>query len=283
MHGAFSQLKPFLPAMAGAGGRGTSGLRLRSSLARQSILFCGFGHTLCTADLQGRSTVGESCRSKAPSSITRKSPWRSEARRKVFKRKRSFEPWRALLCCCPLTASSTSSSSSQPPQVQVKSSPRQKGVPKVKSLPKMGHAPNLMPSPRVPQPKSRSQSSNRPTVEEDIFGSWDEIEREEGQIRMELSAAAPGDPILGPIDQLPEEEFQDVSFEPKLSTFGFGEHWSGERIKMVQSLPTGCIPKRIVSCSWCHPVSEGCTFRYAMSDCTWSEPSSNLHGMLRGF
>ena len=262
----------------------TRHLRLRSSFARQSILFCGFGHTLCTADLQGRSTVGESCRSKAPSSITRKSPWRSEARRKVFKRKRSFKPWRALRCCCPLTASSsTSSSSSQPPQVQVKSAPRQKGVPKVKSLPKMGHAPNLLPSPRVPQPKSRSQSSNRPTVEEDIFGSWGEIEREEGQIRMELSAAAPGDPILGPIDQLPDEEFPDLSFEPKLSTFGFGEHWSGERFKMVQSLPTGCIPKRIVSCSWCHPVSEGCTFRYAMSDCTWSEPSSNLHGMFRGF
>ena len=53
-------------------------------------------------DLEGRSTVGESCRSKAPSSITRKSPWRSEARRKDFERKRSFKPWRALRCCCPL-------------------------------------------------------------------------------------------------------------------------------------------------------------------------------------
>ena len=97
----------------------------------------------------------------------------------------------------PLTASpSTSSSSSPPPQVPVQSAPRPKGAPKVKSFPKMGHLPNVTPSPRVQQPKSRSQGSNMPTVEEDIFGSWDEIERKERQIRMELNAAAPGDPIL---------------------------------------------------------------------------------------
>jgi len=53
-----------------------------------------------------------------------------------------------------------------------------------------------------------------PTVEEDIFGSWDEIERGERQIRMELIAAAPGDPISGPIAQLPDEvEFPDLPFQ----------------------------------------------------------------------
>ena len=30
---------------------------------------------------------------------------------------------------------------------------------------------------------------------------------------MELNAAAPGNPILGPIDQLPDKEFPDFSFQ----------------------------------------------------------------------
>ena len=59
-----------------------------------------------------------------------------------------------------------------------------------------------------------------PTVEEDIFGSWDDIEREERQIRMELNAAAPGDPILGHIDQLPDEEFPDLLFQVFSTRFG---------------------------------------------------------------
>ena len=163
----------------------------------------------------------------------------------------------------------------------------------------MGHSPNVTPSPRVQQPKSRSQGSNMPTVEEDIFGSWDEIEREEGQIRMELNAAAPGDPILGPIDQLPDEEFPDLPFQVFSTRFGgvyhlsrscrhlasVGEHWSGERIKMVQSMPTLCLSKWISSCSWCHPVSESvrkcCTFRYEMPYSTGIESSATVHGMFR--
>ena len=80
-----------------------------------------------------------------------------------------------------------------------------------------------------------------PTTEEDIFGSWDEIERKEGLVRSELNAARPGDVILGPIDQLPDDEFPDLpfkvfttchkawrslSFEPKLPLFDLIKHWS---------------------------------------------------------
>jgi len=39
-----------------------------------------------------------------------------------------------------------------------------------------------------------------PNVKKDIFGSWDKIERKEKQIRIKLNAAAPGNPILDPID-----------------------------------------------------------------------------------
>ena len=79
--------------------------------------------------------------------------------------------------------------------------------------------------------------------------------------------------------------WRSLSFEPKLSTFGFGEHWSGERIKMVQSMPTLCLTKLINSCSWCHPVSESvrkcCTFRYEMPYSTGIESSATVHGMFR--
>jgi len=77
-----------------------------------------------------------------------------------------------------------------------------------------------------------------PTVEEDIFGSWDEIEREEGQIRMELNAAAPGDPILGPIDQLPDEEFPDLPFQVFSTRFGGVYHLS-RSCRHLASVNTG--------------------------------------------
>ena len=79
--------------------------------------------------------------------------------------------------------------------------------------------------------------------------------------------------------------WRSLSFEPKLSTFGFGTHWSGERIKRVQSMPTLCLSKWISSCSWCHPVSESvrkcCTFRYEMPYSTGIESSATVHGMFR--
>ena len=60
-----------------------------------------------------------------------------------------------------------------------------------------------------------------PTTEEDIFGSWDEIEREERLVRSELNAALPGDVVLGPSDQLPDNEFPDLPF--KVFTTRYGE------------------------------------------------------------
>ena len=79
--------------------------------------------------------------------------------------------------------------------------------------------------------------------------------------------------------------WRSLSFEPKLSTFGFGEDWPGERIKMVQSMPTLCLSKWISSCSWCHPVSESvrkcCTFRYEMPYSTRIESSATVHGMFK--
>jgi len=120
---------------------------------------------------------------------------------------------------------------------------------KGEKFPKMGHLPNVTPSPRVQQPKSRSQGSNMPTVEEDIFGSWDEIERGERQIRMELNAVAPGDPILGPIDQLPGEEFPDLPFHVFSTRFGGVYHLS-RSCRHLASVNTG-LAKESKWCSRC--------------------------------
>ncbi|CAL1129313.1 unnamed protein product [Cladocopium goreaui] len=56
----------------------------------------------------------------------------------------------------------------------------------------------------------------------DIFGSWDEIEREERLIQAELNAAQPGDAILGPIDQLPDDEFPELPFKVFTTRSRFG-------------------------------------------------------------
>jgi len=89
-------------------------------------------------------------------------------------------------CSTSSLSSSTSMSSFAAPLPKVmpvqKGAPRPKGAPKVKRLPKRGHQSSEIPTPRVQQPKA-SSSSHMPTVEEDIFGSWDEIEREERLIR----------------------------------------------------------------------------------------------------
>ena len=85
----------------------------------------------------------------------------------------------------------------------------------MKGSSKMGHQPIVTPS-----PKTQPQGSSLPSVEEDIFESWDEIEREERQIRSKLNRAKPGDPILGPIDQLPDDEFPDSPFQLYSTRFG---------------------------------------------------------------
>ena len=88
-----------------------------------------------------------------------------------------------------------------------------------------------------------------PTVEEDICESWDEIEREERQIQMELNAAAPGDPILGPIIQLPDEEFPDLPFQ-MFSTRCGGVYNLSRSCRHVASVSTG-LAKESKWCSRC--------------------------------
>ena len=136
----------------------------------------------------------------------------------------------------PITASSSSSSSlAQLPQVSLqKSAPQPKGVPKVKGYSKMGHQPIVTTS-----PKAQPQGSSMPSVEEDMFESWNEIEREERQIRIELNRARPGDPILGPIDQLPDDAFPDLPF-PVFSTRFGGVYHVNRSCRHLGSANTGC-------------------------------------------
>jgi hypothetical protein len=47
----------------------------------------------------------------------------------------------------------------------------------------------VTPSPRVKQPKIISQGSNMPTVAEDIFGIWCEIERDGTHIRKKFDCS----------------------------------------------------------------------------------------------
>lgn len=141
----------------------------------------------------------------------------------------------------PGASSSTSMSSFAAPLPKVmpvqKGAPRPKGVPKVKSLPKRGHQSSEIPTPRVQQPKA-SSSSHMPTVGEDIFGSWDEIEREERLIQAELNAAQPGDAILGPIDQLPDDEFPELPFKVFTTRYGEVYHLS-RRCRHLTSTNSG--------------------------------------------
>ena len=141
----------------------------------------------------------------------------------------------------PGASSSTSMSSFAAPLPKVmpvqKGAPRPKGVPKVKSLPKRGHQSSEIPTPRVQQPKA-SSSSHMPTVGEDIFGSWDEIEREERLNQAELNAAQPGDAILGPIDQLPDDEFPELPFKVFTTRYGEVYHLS-RRCRHLTSTNSG--------------------------------------------
>ena len=47
----------------------------------------------------------------------------------------------------------------------------------------------------------------------DIITEWVEIEQEERLVRVELTRALPGNPILGPIGNLPTEELIDLPFK----------------------------------------------------------------------
>ena len=155
----------------------------------------------------------------------------------------------------------------------------------------MGHSPNVTPSPRVQQPKSRSQGSNMPSLEAGMKSKerkdrsewswcctrWSDFGSHRSTAGWRISRFT--------ISCVFDTFWRSLSFEPKLSTFGFSEHWSGERVKVVQSMPTLCLSKRTSSCSWCHPVSESvrrcCTFRYEMPYSTRIESSATVHGMFR--
>ena len=139
----------------------------------------------------------------------------------------------SVVVAAPITASSSSSSSSssslaQLPQVSLqKSAPRPKGVPRVKRSSKMGHQPSVTPS-----PKAQPQGSSMPSVEEDIFERWDETEREEPQIRIEMNRAKPG------IDQLPDDEFPDLPFQVFSTRFG-GVYHLNRSCRHLASVNTG--------------------------------------------
>ena len=59
----------------------------------------------------------------------------------------------------------------------------------------------------------------------DIMQEWDEIEREERRVRAELNSVPPGHPMLGPIDQPPEEpEPAVLPFEVITTRYGSVYH-----------------------------------------------------------
>ena len=66
---------------------------------------------------------------------------------------------------------------------------------------------------------------------------------------MELNAAAPGNPILGLIDQLPDEEFPDLPFQVFSTRFGGVYHLS-RSCRHLASVNTG-LAKESIWCSRC--------------------------------
>ena len=111
----------------------------------------------------------------------------------------------------PGASSSTSMSSFAAPLPKVmpvqKGAPRPKGVPKVKSLPKRGHQSSEISTPRVQQPKASSSSQ-------------------------------PGDAILGPIDQLPDDECPELPFKVFTTRYGEVYHLS-RRCRHLTSTNSG--------------------------------------------
>ena len=193
------------------------------------------------------------------------------------------------------STSSTPMSSQAAPLPKVtpakKGAPRPLRVPKAKSVATGDHQSSAIPTPRVQHSKA-SPPTQMPNIEEDIFGSWDEIEREERQVRIELNAAKPGDPILGPIELLPDEEFPELPFRVFTTRYGEvyhldrnNQHWDCQGIKMVQQMPA------FVLSNW-HNTGER---RSSLSERVWKrrphqhelscrfgcESLSSLHGMHR--
>ena len=154
------------------------------------------------------------------------------------------------------STSSTPMSSQAAPLPKVtpakKGAPRPLRVPKAKSVATGDHQSSAIPTPRVQHPKA-SPPTQMPNIEEDIFGSWDEIEREERRVRIELNAAKPGDPILGPIELLPDAEFPELPF--RVFTTKFGEVYHLDRnCRHLTSINTG-ISKESRWCSRCRRSS----------------------------
>ena len=58
------------------------------------------------------------------------------------------------------------------------------------------------------------------------MNDWDEIEREERRVRAELNSARPGDPILGPVENLPIEDFDELPFKVYTTKYGTVYHSS---------------------------------------------------------
>ena len=59
-----------------------------------------------------------------------------------------------------------------------------------------------------------------------IMDDWDEIEKEERRVRADLNSARPGDPILGPVENLPIEEFDELPFKVYTTKYGTVYHSS---------------------------------------------------------
>ena len=90
------------------------------------------------------------------------------------------------------------------------------------------HAP--LPPENAPLPDQPSQAVNGPAPPTWMRAAlnrdeeWDEIEREERLVRAELNSALPGDPILGPVDQLEDDDFPGLPFQVLTTRFGTVYH-----------------------------------------------------------
>ena len=90
-------------------------------------------------------------------------------------------------------------------------------------------------------------SQTAPTaLEMDRMREWDEIEREERLIRDELTRALPGDPILGPVENLPQEELIDLPFNIHTTKYGTVYH-QDLRCRYLTAPETGATRTSI----WC--------------------------------
>ena len=186
-----------------------------------------------------------------PGEAAREEKKRREERTNDYRRRCGDQPWHAGCCLlfnfihlyvftsCSATKEVASEKGSSATIQGPKSEERSYGGPLAK---RNSHA-------KGSTSKSLIINSIAPNIEEDTFGSWDEIAREERLVRIELNAAKPGDPILGPIEQLPDEEFPELPF--RVFTTRYGEVYHLDRnCRHLTSINTG-ISKEPRWCSRC--------------------------------